>query len=123
MAKRKLSQSIFIALEGIAHAISNERNIKIQSIIGFLVLVIALLLRIPKTDFILIMTVTFLVIIFELINTSLERLIDVLSPRKHDGIGKVKDMMAGAVLLSVILALVVGLLILFRPLLKLLSIA
>jgi undecaprenol kinase len=115
MAKRKLHKSIFVALEGIAHGVSTERNIKIQLAIGILVLIVSLLLEIPTSDFIIILLVSFLVIICELMNTALEKLIDHIHPDNHDNIGKVKDMMAGAVLLSIILAIIVGLLILYRP--------
>jgi diacylglycerol kinase len=118
MTKKKLSQSIMIALGGIAYGVSNERNIKIQGAIGILVLIISLLLKIPRSDFIIILLVSFLVIICELMNTALERLIDHLHPHNHDNIGKVKDMIAGAVLLSIILAIIVGLLILWNPLIE-----
>lgn len=119
MAKRKLHKSIFVALGGIAHGVSTERNIKIQGAVGIMVLIISLLLQIPRSDFIIILLVSFLVIICELMNTALERLIDHLHPHNHDNIGKVKDMIAGAVLLSIILAIIVGLLILWNPLIEL----
>ncbi|MBN2053092.1 diacylglycerol kinase [Candidatus Woesearchaeota archaeon] len=119
MAKKKINKSIFIALKGLAHGFSRERNIKIQMLIGLLVIILALLLKIPKTNFVLIMIVTFIVIISELMNTSLEKLIDHIHPKQHDEIRKVKDMMAGAVLLSVLLAVIVGLIILLMPVIEL----
>jgi diacylglycerol kinase len=95
MTKKKLSQSIMIALDGIAHGISTERNIKIQSLIGVLVIIASLLLRISRSDFIIILVVSFLVIICELMNTSLERLMDFLHSEHHEAIKRVKDMLAG----------------------------
>ena len=121
MTNKKFRESIITAMEGIACGFSSERNIKIQAIIGFLVIIIALLLGISKTNFILILIITFLVIIAELINTSLEKLIDFTHPKKHEEIKRVKDMLAGAVLLSVLLAVIVGLLILLTPAIELLK--
>jgi diacylglycerol kinase len=118
MTKRNLSQSMIIAFEGIAHALSNERNIRIQALIGVIVLAVSLILRIPKNNVVIILVVSFLVIITELINTSFEKFIDSIHPAHNEEIGKAKDMLAGAVLLSVILAIIVGLLILWEPLIE-----
>jgi len=121
MVKRRLSRSIFVAIEGIAHGISTERNIKIQAVIGVLVIIASLLLRIPKSDLVIILLVSFLVIICELMNTSLERLMDFLHSEHHEAIRRVKDMLAGAVLLSILLAIIIGLIILLKPTLEFLG--
>jgi diacylglycerol kinase len=52
----------------------------------------------------------------EMLNTVAERLVDLISPGYHPLAGTVKDVTAGAVLLSAITAIVVGLLILGPPL-------
>jgi undecaprenol kinase len=122
MAKKKLINNILIAIKGIAYGFSKEMNIKIQMIIGWLVILLSIVLRIPRNDLLLIVFVCFLVIVMELINTSFEKLIDFLHPKKHDEIRKIKDMMAGAVLLIVFLAIIVGILVLYRPLLSLLQV-
>lgn len=122
MTKIKFCQSVMTAIKGIAHAFSRERNIKIQMIIGWLVVVLSIFLQIPKNELIIIVMMCFLVIVLELINTSFEKLIDFLHPNKHDEIRKIKDMMAGAVLLMVMLAVIIGALILYRPLLRVLMI-
>jgi diacylglycerol kinase len=51
---------------------------------------------------------------FELINTSIENVADFISPDRHDQIKKIKDLSAGAVLVSAIIAILVGLII-FLP--------
>ncbi|KYK26873.1 hypothetical protein AYK26_07050 [Euryarchaeota archaeon SM23-78] len=122
MAKPKFTKSVLTALRGIAHGFSKERNIKIQALLGLIVIIISLLLRIPRNEIILILFVAFLVIITELINTSIEKLIDIIHPKHHKEIGKIKDILAGAVLLSVILSIIVGLLILLKPVIEVLKI-
>jgi len=122
MTKNHLNRSALIAVKGIAHGFSKERNIKVQMIIGWMVILLAIVLRVPRNDLILIIMVSFLVIVSELINTSFEKLIDFLHPNPHDEVRKIKDMMARAVLLVVVLAVIVGILVLYRPLLSLIHV-
>lgn len=114
-------KSFIVALKGIFYGISGERNIKIQIAIGLGVLIISGLLRISKIEFIIILSVSFLVIILELINTSFEKLIDEITLEYHKGFGRIKDIMAGVVLLGVVLSVIVGFLILYKPLINLLK--
>lgn len=51
------------------------------------------------------------VLVLELINTIIEKIVDILKPRIHHYVEIIKDMMAAAVLIASIGALVVGLLI------------
>jgi len=115
MTQTKLAESFLIAARGIFHEIYEERNIKIQIIIGLCIIIVSILLKISKIDFIIILLVSFLVIILELLNTGFEKLIDVISPNYNKELGRVKDISAAAVLFSVILAVIVGLLILYKP--------
>ena len=115
MGKNKFNRSLMFAIRGIAHGISTERNIKIQIAIGIFIIIISLVLRIPKLDFIIILLISFFVIILELINTSIERLIDKLHPNFDKEIGRIKDIMAGVVLISVILSIIIGIMILLEP--------
>lgn len=115
MQKTNFIKSVKYALLGLAHGISTERNIKIQMIIGLGIIILSLLLQISRIEFILIIMVTFLVLSFELGNTALEKLLDRIHPDFDKDIGHVKDIMAGAVLLIVVLSMIVGLAILFEP--------
>ena len=121
MTQTKLTESFLIAARGVIHEISKERNIKIQIIIGLCVIVISILLKISKIDFVIILLVSFLVIILELLNKGFEKLIDVISPDYNKELGRVKDITAAAVLLGAILATVVGLLILYEPIMRILQ--
>lgn len=117
--KRKLHQSVWLALKGISDGISSERNIKIQIVIGIVVIIASILLKISTIELAIIISICFFVIIIEMLNTSLEKLIDKLLP-EHDGdIGRIKDLAAGAVLLAAILSVILGFLILLEPILDL----
>jgi len=118
MNKNKFHKSLLFAVKGIVSGISKERNIKIQILIGFAVILISLLLGIPNIEFIIILFISFFVIIMELLNTCIEKLIDKLSPGYDKDYGEIKDMAAGAVLLTVILSIIIGFLILLNPIIN-----
>lgn len=114
-------QSILCASKGIFSSISNERNIKIQMLFGVVLVLFALILEVSKTYLITIIIVCFLIIILEMFNRGFEKLIDLISPEYNKEFGRVKDIMAGVVLLTFIMAAVVSFLILYSPLIKLLK--
>lgn len=115
MKKQAFHRSILLALKGIAYGISKERNLKIQLLIGIIVLIISLLLKISRVEYIIILFVCFFVIALELLNTALEKLIDKKYPDYDKDIGRIKDIVAGVVLLAVILSVITGILILANP--------
>jgi diacylglycerol kinase len=57
-----------------------------------------------------------LVLLGEMVNTVMEKLVDLVCPDYHPLAKIVKDVMAGAVLLAAIVAVIVGLLVLGPPL-------
>ncbi len=60
---------------------------------------------------VILLTVILAVLVLELLNTGIERLIDLLKPRLDDYVKDVKDVMAAAVLLASFFAVVIGIVI------------
>lgn len=118
-----LIQSFGFAFKGIIYCYKGERNIWIQSIIGIIAIVLGAVLKISLIELIIIITMVFLVVILEMFNTGFERLIDVISPKYHKEYGKIKDIIAGVVLMNSILAIIVGILIFTKHIFKLFGIA
>ncbi len=54
-----------------------------------------------------------MVFALEIINTALEKMLDLLHPDNHEVVGEVKDAMAGAVLIASFIAVVVAVLIFY----------
>jgi len=61
------------------------------------------------------------VVILELFNRGFEKLIDLISPEYNKEFGKVKDAIAGIVLLTFVMAMIVSSLILYDPVINLLK--
>lgn len=96
------------ALAGIRETWRRERSFRAQVAVAVLVVVALVVIRPPAVWWALVGLVIAAVLAFELVNAALEALIDHLHPDIHPEIRIVKDMAAGAVLLVVIGAVVVG---------------
>jgi len=121
MTKVNFRDSILCATRGLFKGISSERNIKIQLLIGGIIILSAMILEISKVYLITIIIVCFLVVILELFNRGFEKMIDLISPEYNKEFGKVKDAMAGVVLLTFTMATLVSVLILFEPMMNFLG--
>ena len=110
--------SVRCASSGIRYAFATERNIRVHLLVFILVLISSIVLEISKIEFLLILAVSALNFSLELANTAIERLADKISPEYNEQIGVVKDLMAGAVLVSSIFAVIIGLIIFYQPLLN-----
>ncbi|AGB05261.1 diacylglycerol kinase [Aciduliprofundum sp. MAR08-339] len=103
------------ALDGIGFAFTSERSLRIQFGIFLIVLVFGLYFQISADEFALIIGISALVFGLELINTAIEKSMDILSNGRYDErIRVVKDVSAGAVLVAAAFAVSIGVLI-FLP--------
>lgn len=106
-----LYKSFGYAFEGILSTVREERNIKIHLFAMIMVVLFGLWLGLSMTEWFVCLILFGLIISLELVNTSLEALVDLASPEYHPLAKKAKDAAAGAVLWSAIMAAIIGLLI------------
>lgn len=109
MSIKKLKKSFSYALKGIGHVFRNEQNFRIQVSVAVVMVAFALWLRLPATSFMILISTITLVLILEIINTAIERCLDIVKPRLSDQVEMIKDIMAGAVLLASLFAIIIGL--------------
>ena len=114
---KRFRNSIKYALRGLDYVIKNERNFQIELLSGAVVLTLALILNVRSWEIILIILLVMWVLVMELINTVLERVVDILKPRVHPYSRLIKDIMASVVLVSSIFSALAGAII-FWPYLK-----
>lgn len=110
----KLINSFRYAFEGIFTAFKAEKNMKVHFIIMILVIILGILLKISKMEWIICIILFGFVISLELVNTAIENTVDLITLEKHPKAKIAKDVSAGAVLIAAITAVVVGLII-FLP--------
>jgi diacylglycerol kinase (ATP) len=107
-------RSFRYAFAGIRYLVTTQHNAWIQLSIGVLTILAGIILDIDRLEWCIILLCIGAVLSMEALNTSIELLADTLHPGQHDGIRKVKDVAAGAVLIVSIVALFAGLFI-FAP--------
>jgi diacylglycerol kinase len=122
MDRISLGQSFVCASRGIFWGIAKDRNTKIHLAVVAITITIAILLKISRVEFIIISILCFLSICMELFNNGVERFIDCLHPGYNKELGRIKDLMAGMVLLIDFLAIVIAVLIFYVPFITLLDI-
>ena len=105
---RKFIQSFKCARAGVKHAWMTQRNLWIHFFIGLAVLVFALWLRVSLLELCVLVVTVFGVVVIEMINTSIEELVNILSPGHRLEAQLAKDVAAAAVLLAAMGAVVVG---------------
>lgn len=96
------------AFEGIFAALKEEPNIKFHLTATLLVIVIGFLLKISRTDWMLIILLIGLVISVELTNTAIEAVVDSFTEQEHPQAKLAKDISAGAVLVAAVAAAIAG---------------
>lgn len=111
--------SFQFAISGIIQALRDNRNLKIHVLIGILVFVLSFILGLAKIEKIIIMLMVMLVISAEMINTSIEEMIDLITNEHRQEAKKAKDVAAGMVLVISLFAVVVGITILYPYILRL----
>ena len=112
-------KSFSYAFRGLTYVLIHEPNARIH--IGILVLVIitGVLLHIETSEWIMVAICSGMVITAEVINTSIEKLVDIVSPGISEKAGIVKDIAAGAVLITVFISVITGFLIFIPSILRL----
>lgn len=104
---KQMLVSIGHAVDGIVDLVKRENNAKIHVISTLLVILVGLRLEFLAIEWLWISLAVAGVWVAELINSALEKLVDLVSPEEHPLAKKVKDYAAGAVLVMAIWAVFV----------------
>ena len=102
------------AMDGIEFALNHERNIKIEIFMGICASILGFLLSISVIEWAIIVLVIAMVLCLELVNTAIERAVDLTTKEYHELAKAAKDVSAGAVLVMSMFSVVVGIII-FLP--------
>ena len=104
-----LLTSFRYAWAGVRYAFSTQRNFRIHTFAGALVLTAGILLQLEPIALSILALTSAFVMILELLNTALESVVDLTVGQSYHELAKIaKDCAAGAVLLSAIAAVIVG---------------
>ena len=107
----KRLKSFKYAFNGLRILLTEEHNSRVHFIVAICTIIAAFYFNIIVEEWIALIFAIGFVITVEIINSSIENICDFISPEKHDLIKKVKDLAAAAVLISVITAVIIGLIV------------
>ncbi len=109
-------RSLQHAWAGVLFTVRTQRNAKIHLFAGILVLGLAAWLQLTRIDFSVLILTIGAVLAGETINTTVEAIVDLLSPEWHESAKIAKDVAAGGVLILSLAAVLIGLVVLGPPL-------
>lgn len=116
MRQPRFWRSVSHAWSGLVYTFRTQRNARWHVVGGLAVVALATWLQLDLVRWAILALTIGAVGAGETINTTVEAMVDLLSPEWHERAKVAKDVSAGAVLLLAMTAIVVGLLILGPPL-------
>lgn len=108
-----LIDSFNYAINGLITAVGTERNMKIHYTVAIFVLISSLFFDLSRVEYILLLITISLVIISELLNTAIEKVVDMVTEEYHPIAKIAKDISAGAVLIAAVNSVAIGYLLFF----------
>lgn len=107
---RSFFKAFGYAWQGIVHAVKTQRNFRFHIAAAVYVTAFSLFYELTRGEYALLMLTFSSVISAELINTAIEAAVDLCSPEKNKLAKIAKDAAAGAVLVTAVFAVIVGVL-------------
>lgn len=121
MKPKNWLESANLAIEGILYVVRTQRHMRWHFLSAIVILIISLLLGLTKLEFIALTLAIILVLLAEMLNTAVEVAVDLFHEEFHPLAKIAKDIAAGAVLIAASGAIVIGYLILFPQINRILT--
>ncbi len=110
---KKFLKSVKFAFKGIFSIYKTEQNFRFQIFASFFVIFLMIFFKMSLREVIVLILMISFVLIMEIINSAFEKIADMFKPRIHVYAEIVKNIMAGAVLISSLTAIVIGIIIFY----------
>lgn len=111
MATRDIVAPFRVAINGLVHTFRTQRHMRIHLYVTLVTVLGAMLLNLRIREVLILLFMINFVLVAEMFNSAIEATVDLVSPRYHPLAKFAKDIAAGAVLITTIMAIVVGCLI------------
>lgn len=101
------------AMEGVAHVFRTQRHMRFHFLVLVMVLLAGLVFQLNRIEMLILLFTVTLVLMAEMFNTAIEAVVDLVTQSYHPLAKFAKDIAAGAVLITVLNALMVAFLLFF----------
>ena len=112
-------QSFCYAFVGVRYAIAHNQNLRIHIVFAISVIILSIFFKVTPFEMGILGIMILLVISAEMINTSIEQMVDLITKEHRQEAKIAKDVAAGMVLMTAVGSIVVGILIFLPHILKL----
>lgn len=119
MRAKSLWDSFKYAGQGFVYSFRTQRNFRIHCLAAFLLLVLLLAFDFAVWEVLFLISAAFAVLISELINTAIEKTIDLYTSKYHPLAKTAKNCAAAAVLMAALYAVIVALFVLVPRIIEL----
>ncbi|MFP3321522.1 diacylglycerol kinase family protein [Planococcus sp. SIMBA_160] len=106
--------SFRFAAQGIGTSLKREQNMQVHMLAAVIVVLAGVLTGLGRMEWMLVIVLIGGMLALELVNSALERTVDLVTEERHPLAKQAKDMAAGAVLVFAVTSAIIGLLI-FLP--------
>jgi diacylglycerol kinase (ATP) len=106
--KRDILGPFKVALNGIVYTFRTQRHMRVHLYVVFGIVLLGVIMNVGMREMLVLLFTVSLVIIAEMFNSAIEATVDLVQPTYHPSAKFAKDIAAGAVLITTIMALVVG---------------
>lgn len=117
---KRFTCSFIYAWNGLRHAIVHEQNMKIHLVIAIIIISLSFVFSIPTLEKTILLLVIGITVALEVVNTAIERVVDLVTKQYHPMAKVAKDVSAGAVLVFSFFSVMIGIIIFYRPVIDLL---
>ncbi len=118
---KRFERSIKAALSGFRHVLVFELNFKIMVIVALIIVAMMFYFHTTMLETAVLLVMIFAVLVLELINSVIERILDFVHIGHHEKIREIKDLMASIVLVVVFASAAIGILIFWPYVINLLG--
>lgn len=108
MARRDPIAPFRVAFNGIVHTFRTQRHMRVHLYVTFITVLGALILNLRLREILVLMFMITFVLVAEMFNSAIEATVDLVSPNYHPLAKFAKDIAAGAVLITTVMAIIVG---------------
>lgn len=108
MQTRHFIESFNAAVEGFIYVLKTERNMRFHFLAALFFILLGVYLNFTAAEILILTTTIAIVLAAEMINTTVELMVDMIKSEFHPMARIIKDVAAGAVLLTSINAVIVG---------------
>lgn len=117
MKSRRLLDSFGFAINGVIYCFKTQRNMRIHTVAALCVILLSWAAKLSIIEIVMLSFAVSLVFICEMINTAIEKSIDLFTDKYHPLAKVAKDVAAGAVFIAAANSLLIGYLIFFNRIL------